>query len=114
MKQILIMTTAICMLAGAAMAQKPVCKPTKNHKAECYTSPYNYNFHICREPRGYYVCNETPNRYNSTFQYFHLKNQDEEEEQYQLTPLNASKNDVPQNQVAPENQSYKNITLASR
>ena len=74
MKKIMI---ALVILASAfsAQAQKAavcgtksdqVCRRVGNNGVSCYKTKYAENFKVCMGTNGYFICCESPNKYNST------------------------------------------------
>jgi hypothetical protein len=81
-----------------------VCKATTKKGKYCYKTPYAQNFDICKNNRGYYVCCQTPNEFNSSFSQAVL----EEEAPYRQSSANEwqAPQPIPVSMVAPHSQSY--------
>lgn len=81
-----------------------VCKTTSKKGKYCYKTPYAQNFDICKNQRGYYVCCETPNEFNSAFSQPFAN----EDAPYRQSRPNEWQNPTPTmpNMAIPQSQSY--------
>ena len=89
-----------------------LCKrSTKTSKPDCYDTHYAQNFDVCHGGKGYYICDEVPNRSNSTFAIHSQQPVVEAVPEQVTSPVKPKATIDP---TVPQNQSYENISPSSR
>ncbi len=111
----MIAALAITALAfGGAQAQTAkfcgvkkdkVCRITGDKKVSCYKTKYAENFKVCMNDNGYYICCETPNKYNSTNYSYMLVKKTPARNYDQEYAVNTQTQEQPDPTV-PQSQSY--------
>jgi hypothetical protein len=75
MKKTMIALVILASAFSSAQAQKAVvcgtksdkvCRRVGNNGVSCYKTAYAENFKVCMGTNGYFICCESPNKYNST------------------------------------------------
>ena len=98
--------------ANAVGGHRPdqVCKPGSVSGTEhCYTSKFNQNFPVCRGDKGYYICQKIPTQQRVPYDYPQFSNYDDNSNVNQTSSDGSTGIKKGDGQVAPQNQSYKNI-----
>jgi hypothetical protein len=117
MKQIVMGVIIGVMTHINVAAQTEVCDVNGQGQLACYKTAYAENFKVCKNNKGYHICGETPNYYNSTHPGFTVPDATTKpcvvaDGREQATAENAEQGDLAAAPTAPTSQSYPADYLA--
>ena len=82
-----------------------VCRLTAGKKVSCYKTNFAENYKVCQGNMGYYICCETPNKYNSTHTGYILAERNQENVRSYDYSANTKKTSTVDMSI-PQSQSY--------
>ena len=123
MRKIMMMVMMLVLTLGVANAQdtkinacgikkSKVCRPSGvKGKPICYPTKYAENFAVCKGNNGYFICCETPNYYNTTFDNFAFQPEGNNQRfEYDQDKIYTTPSEKYIDKTIPQNQSYINTT----